>query len=410
MSKLRRFLKDTGGNFAAITAIAMMPILAGVALAVDYTDAVREAADLQDSLDAALVEIAVKAPRGYSKDQLELLGRDYFASNFGIDAAQAGSLFYLGVETGAKGGLVFTARATATHASLFNARFNVSLQRWSQVERSGGDAACVLALNETAGRAINMTGNTTVDLDGCIIAANSSASNAIERSGNARVSAECAQTVGQTSGLSGNGSTLDCGSPRENSFRTFDPLAGVVAPSTSGGTSIRTTKVKGQDTLSPGVYNSRSWTLNNKEDVELAPGTYVFDGTDIKVNANAVLKGSGVTIFLMNGATFTSNGQADIDLTATTSGTYKGILFYVDPDETVTMKINGGSSSRLQGYIYNPGGAIEYAGNGDVSAPECVRVVADTVKLTGASVFKSDCESELGGLDTYTIANIRFVR
>lgn len=410
MSKLRAFLKDTSGNFAAITAVAMVPLLAGVALVVDYSDAVREAAELQDSLDSALVEIAVKAPTGYSKDQLETMGRDYFVSNFGIDPAQAANLFYLGVETGSKGSLVFTARATATHASLFNEKFDLDLQRWSQVERSGGDAACVLALNGTASRAIEMTGNTTVDLDGCILAANSTASNSINRSGNAKVTAECAQTVGQTSGLSGNGSSLDCGSPRENSFKTFDPLSGVVAPSTSGGKSVKTTKVSGQDTLSPGVYNSNTWTLNNKEDVLLTAGTYVFDGTAIKVNANATLKGTGVTIFLMNGATFTSNGQAVIDLSAPTTGTYKGILFYVDPDESVTLKINGGSTSKLQGYLYNPGGSIEYAGNGSVSAPECVRVVADTVTLTGTSVFKSSCDSELGGLDTYTIANIRFVR
>lgn len=406
---MKKFIRDREGNFAIATAIGMIPILAGVGLAIDYSDSVRTASNLQQALDSALVEIATHAPMGYSESELEQMGDEYFQSNLVSASAMSGVLEYLGVTAGAKGSLTFTGRGSTTHKSFFSTKFNTDIVRWSAVARAGGDPACVLSLSETASSAINLAGNTTALLDGCMLAANSRSSTSVVRTGSAEIDAACVQTVGETSGLSSSYVDLDCGAPREHSFRTFDPLADVVPPSTSGAGNLSFTTVAGKKHLSPGVYDPNKWNIN-VEDIVFEPGNYVFVGTQIKVTGNATLAGTGVTIFLMDGASIDVAANADINLKAPTSGDYKGILFYVDPDEEVTLKFNGGATSSLTGFVYNPGGSIEYAGNDTITSGECVRVVANTVKLTGNSTFKSDCSSEFGGTEAYTVSSIRLVR
>ncbi len=405
----KKFIGDREGNFAIATAIGMIPILAGVGLSIDYADSVRSASNLQNALDSALVEIATNAPQGYSESELEKMGDEYFQSNLVSASAMAGVLDYLGVTAGSKGSLTFTGKGSTTHKSFFSEKFNTDIVRWSAVIRAGGDPACVLSLSDDASSAINLAGNTTALLDGCMLASNSRSSTSIVRTGSAEIDAACVQTVGGTSGLSSSYVDLDCGSVREHSFRTYDPLEDVVPPSTAGSQHLSFTTVSGVKHLSPGVYNDNKWNIN-VENVVFEPGTYVFVGTQIKVTGNAIVAGAGVTIFLMDGASIDIAANATVNLVAPTTGTYKGILFFVDRDEEVALKFAGGADSVMTGFIYNPGGSIEYAGNDTISSGECVRVVGNTVKLTGNSTFKSSCASELGGNEAYTVASIRFVR
>ena len=39
---IRKFLKDKRGNYALMTAITMIPLMGAVAIAVDYTELVRQ--------------------------------------------------------------------------------------------------------------------------------------------------------------------------------------------------------------------------------------------------------------------------------------------------------------------------------------------------------------------------------
>ena len=50
---LRRFLSDTRGNYLLMTAAAIVPILGGMALAVDYTEMSRQRQLTLNALDAA---------------------------------------------------------------------------------------------------------------------------------------------------------------------------------------------------------------------------------------------------------------------------------------------------------------------------------------------------------------------
>ena len=50
----RKFLKDTHGNYALITALVMAPLMGALAMAVDYTELSRQRLDTRNALGIAL--------------------------------------------------------------------------------------------------------------------------------------------------------------------------------------------------------------------------------------------------------------------------------------------------------------------------------------------------------------------
>ena len=80
---LRRFLRDTRGNFAMLTGIAMVPILGGLALAIDYTDMSRQRQDTLNALDAANMATARRILEGASETVVRQYAREFFDANLG---------------------------------------------------------------------------------------------------------------------------------------------------------------------------------------------------------------------------------------------------------------------------------------------------------------------------------------
>jgi hypothetical protein len=273
------------------------------------------------------------------------------------------------------------------------------------VKIARGSEACVLALDPSASAAVKIQGSTDVGLTGCVIAANSNSSTAVDRGGAALLKAACINTVGGTSGISSNSNVqLDCAAPMENQYPSFDPLKGMQPPSYSTCNDVPNGKNK---TLSYGRYCNKQLS----GDIVLGPGNYVLDGGGINLGGNGSLKGTGVTIFLINGAEFSVNGNELVQLTPPTSGTYAGITIFQEKSNTNTISINGTSGSFVSGYVYAPGAHVFYAGNAEATAStKCLRLVGKTIEMTGNSDIKSDCTAELGGRAMYASRYLSLVR
>jgi hypothetical protein len=78
---LRAFCKDESGTFAPICCIASVPLLAAVAMAVDYSFISTKASELQSSLDATALAIGTEYYSGMTTEELQQLGEHYFGSN-----------------------------------------------------------------------------------------------------------------------------------------------------------------------------------------------------------------------------------------------------------------------------------------------------------------------------------------
>ncbi|WP_167458612.1 pilus assembly protein TadG-related protein [Mesorhizobium kowhaii] len=242
--------------------------------------------------------------------------------------------------------------------------------------------ACMRALDPTASQAVLFSGNTTVKVIGCSVMANSIAPDAIKLQGSAGLQVDCLISAGGVS-LS-NPVTTVCAAPITQALPAADPFADLPAPAASN-----PCQNDNKATLSPGTYCS-GMTL--KGNVTLSPGVYVVQG-DFKINANAAIIGSGVTIFMSGSSTVSMNGNASVKLSAPTSGTYSGVLFYGDrTGNSASSTFNGTADSLLTGAIYFSKQQVNYLGNFSGNSG-CTQVVANTIQWSGSTTVNQDCTS-----------------
>ncbi len=243
--------------------------------------------------------------------------------------------------------------------------------------------ACILALSPSASSAVNFAGSSSLNLNACVVMSDSIASDSFNMQGASSASAPCIYAVGGAS-LGGSLDLTTCTSVKTAQPPVADPYGSLAMPSITG----PCTNPANSGSLSAGHYCSM--TLQNN--VTLAAGVYVIDGGAMKVNANANVSGSGVTIYLVNGATLTMNGNSHIDLTAPTSGTYAGLVMINDRANSNQIKINGDDTSSMTGVIYAPASPVTYIGNFS-GAGGCTQIVARTVSWSGNASFSSDCSA-----------------
>lgn len=253
---------------------------------------------------------------------------------------------------------------------------------------------CIIALESTAAVGVTLQGNATVNM-GCGIVTNSRAANAVYAGGSSVVTATPVAAVG---GLQSSSNYVSPTTLEPYHVAQPDPYAGLADPVATGCTARE--RVQPSDaprTITPGCY--RGMDLNGS--VTLAPGTYFIDGDSFSVGSQANVTGTGVTIVLTSSnatnnpgsiATVTMNGGATVNLTASTSGIYDGILFYQDRRalDSGTNTINGNSSSTFEGAIYMPRQEVQFSGTAGM-VTTCLQIVSRRVTFTGNSNIANTC-------------------
>jgi hypothetical protein len=388
---IERFLRDRHGNFAVGICVMLIPLLAAVGVAVDVTNMNRERMTVQSALDAASMEIAIKLNSGLSDDELEALGDRFFKANLALTTFSPDrmpSLVYHGLALREDGTQSLQTEASFSYRyliprSIGDGASSANIHVDSRISSNNGDTACVYALNRTAARAFETAGSTTVTMDGCVIASNSSAADAVYVGGDASLEADCIQSSGgivATSGL-----VTDCEHNRLNAWRLPDPWGNLAHPVPP----VLYPNPKAQDlTVSPGRYRN----LDLSGDKELEPGIYYIEGS---LSVKGTVTGAGVTIFMADGG-ITVNGNGSLSLSAPQTGDYAGMLIMSARTNTSAHVFNGNGATDLNGVLYFPYGDLTYNGNNGTTST-CMRIVADTIKMSGNSKIKSDCTAELGG-------------
>lgn len=126
-------------------------------------------------------------------------------------------------------------------------------------------------------------------------------------------------------------------------------------------------------TLSPGFYYG-GISINGNQAINFNPGTYILGGGGLSINGNtSSMTGTGVTFYNTTGlggyGKIKLNGNTQVNLTAPTSGSLEGILFFQDPSVSsgAGSIINGNSSSTFDGALYFPTTTLTYNGNSSLS-------------------------------------------
>jgi Flp pilus assembly protein TadG len=271
---------------------------------------------------------------------------------------------------------------------------------------AGGDA-CIMAL-ETSASATGITnsGNTTVTAPNCILYSNSPSTNSASAGGSSSVTAKAVAAVG---GIA-QSNNWNVGQYLPYSPALSDPFAGITpdpnamnctTTDISHNTDLAALKAAGYNCF-PSLSVGSNKTLNVPAD--FGP-IYINGGSvDLKGTFNC----NGCTIVLTNKSTaanatigtMSSNAQATNNITAPTSGTYKGIAIYQDRRATgQTNKINGGSSSPITGAVYLPKDVLWINGSGSTTSL-CAMFVARRIVFTGNSSISLKNQSDTSCLAT----------
>ncbi len=274
-----------------------------------------------------------------------------------------------------------------------------------------GDGNGIIALRPTGDDAIYAPGNVRITVLNGGIHSDSSHSQAITATGSSKIVADVVTVVG---GYKTTGTATISPTPLTGQSVMGDPLASLVPPENpyTGACTSYTSPSWSTHHIEPGYYCQLK--VGGSATVFMAGGTYVIDGGQFKVDgAGSLIADSGITLILINGASFTVTGSGQFGLedsfvyiesgsvdlsgnvhytiTSKTSGPWAGMAFYLDQSNTSDFKIAGSSSNTAQGTIYAPASSLSIVGNSGDYVLDSQLIVYD-VDVTGSSKLTLDYE------------------
>jgi Flp pilus assembly protein TadG len=260
----------------------------------------------------------------------------------------------------------------------------------------GNGDYCVLALENTDTSGIPIGGNATVNL-GCGMMSNAPSTSSIIANGSSFVTASPVAAVGNVPPGNYAAGTVR----QEYALPLRDPYRNVPDPNITVNGSVNNVGSNQNRTLNPGTYSS----MDLQGTATLNPGTYFITG-NMRIGSQARVTGSGVTfVFTARNAasntgsiaTIDINGGAQLNLTASTSGTYAGILMYQDRRATnsATNIINGNSNTVLQGALYFPRQELQMNGTSGMNT-RCIQIVARRIDWRGNNNIQNICPANSG--------------
>jgi Flp pilus assembly protein TadG len=283
--------------------------------------------------------------------------------------------------------------------------------------RLGGGSGCIYALNKTEAATLNL-GGSNQSYFSCDAIVESTHSGAFKMEGSGTLYMKNNAKVGVVGGWNLTGQTRVAAWPSGQTQSPVkisdpgDPFAGKPQPviptgpptsaSANDGRFDGNKRPPGGTAIPPGVYCGGMSIGNTHGATFTMSGLYIMAGGGLKINSQAQVTGSNVTILLTSGArsgvpgctaaydSFDISGQADVRLTAPVSGPQEGILIFQDRGivSNADHKINGGSTTVFNGAVYVRNSLVTFSGNN--SSGGYMILIADKIKITGNSTINAD--------------------
>jgi hypothetical protein len=226
---------------------------------------------------------------------------------------------------------------------------------------SAADLGSGLIVLETHGPgALNLVGNSRIEIPARAVYVNSSNQGAISSVGNAVIDAPFIYLCGNAQ-FTGNATWTGAIIRRNTPYP--DPLAGLVIPNGTGMTNYGNQSISGANTvvtLQPGMYGAI--TITSSPTITLASGVYVIGS--LSVSGQARITGNGVALVMRTGS-ITISGGATISLTPLMEGgVLESVVIAQPPGNATQMSLSGGSAIQILGTIYAPDATVRLVGQG----------------------------------------------
>lgn len=386
---LKRFGQSKAGNMAITFALSAPVVVGAIGLGVDTGYWYFKTRGLQTAADTAAFSATVEKRRGGTAAQVQAVALAE-AVEQGFDPSVGSIQVNQPPLTGNyRDNRAVEVLLTLTVPRMFTSMFmqeDLALEARGVGHYDQAGKACALALAPEDSQALSFSGNSVTMLNECNLMSNSLADNSVSVTGASQITVPCIVSAG---GVVEGGSInmTACDQPMTQSPPADDPYALIAKPPVTG-PCLNFPGGAGPAAVGPGRYCGGG---NLRGIISFAPGMYVIDGGTLRVNATAMLSGSGVTFYFTNNASIDVNGSATMTLSAPTSGPYAGMLFWGDNQNAFsTINFNGNAASSLTGVIYFPSASTAFAGSFS-GTNGCLRIAARRISVSGSMTMNSEC-------------------
>jgi putative Flp pilus-assembly TadE/G-like protein len=344
---IRSLGRDRRGNVGLLFGLLAVPLTIAVGVSIDYGMAAGARTKLQSALDAAVLAGANASSTQTQTASIAVAQQVFTADTSDLNAGAAASFSF-----DASGNLNGTASySVIKFFGKLSGGGSTSIGVTSEASAATASPVCILLLSTTAYPGLNVNSGANVNAANCEIDSDSLTTKAASFSNgtNFTFSKICLEgTV-----ISDNGGThpnlaLGCTTATNQYVGKLPapPSTTCQYPSNNynGATPV---------TLNPGVYCG-GLHFNSATTVTLNPGVYVIQAGGWIVSGGT-WNGTGVTFYFADDSNIQFNSGMTMNLTAPTSGTYKGILLY-EPDGLPESSWIWDSAvgETLTGFIYLP--------------------------------------------------------
>ena len=412
--QLKGFRRNEEGTVLVLVALGMAVLLLMVGMGVDVSYLLYQRNQMQKAADAGAIGGA--ATRLYSdagSANITTAAKNDTAANGFTDQASGVTVTVnnppqSGPFTGNGDYVeVLVAQAQPTFFMKIGGFNSVNVRTRAVASVADSAPACVYVMDPTASASYKASGGAIVNTT-CNIEIDSSNSGAFVDTG-----AACTQAHGI--GIVGGIGSDACSTPPtpQTGIAPFsDPLSGLAEPGVGQIPQSCTAKNEhinsGQVvTLPHGTYCG-GITIDGGATVTFSSGLYILYGGGLQVNSTSTINGSGVTFYntgAKGGGVYgfmpiTINGVSNSSLSAPTTGTYAGILFFEDrtiaKNGNINNTIDGGSGTTFDGTLYFLTSNLNYIGNSSNNG--FTIIIADTLSIAGTSFLGTNYTSLPGGL------------
>ncbi|MFZ2467768.1 MAG: pilus assembly protein TadG-related protein [Parvibaculum sedimenti] len=399
---LRKILRwpDERGSVALQVALTIVVILGMVSLGVEVTSVLLTQRRMQTAADSA----AVAGATALGASENVTLAADAVAAANGFTNGVNGATVTVnnppltGTHTANSGAVEVIVKQPQTLpiASLIYSGTWIPAAR--AVALSGSSASyCALQLDTSSTTGVLISNGASVNMSQCGLGANATGSTAVTVNGGAKLTASTVSVSGTTTVNNGGHISVTNGI-KTNQPAMADPYASVNVPTYSGCTysSLYQPGWTTSLTLSPGVYCGGMNIANGIPNVVMNPGVYIIKGGTFTLGGGIKITGSGVTIVLTgsgsNYATANIGNGVTVTLSAPTSGTMAGLLFYQDRNapNSGSNILQGGAAMSLSGALYFPSQKL-IMNNGAKTAATCTQLVAWRLEFQGGATLNNSC-------------------
>jgi Flp pilus assembly protein TadG len=395
---------DDGGQILILAAVSMTVLFGIAALSIDASYMYDKRNRLYAAADAAAKSAAIEVQRNASVTLSNL--QDFADQQVAAHGFSPGSPTSVVVHWPPTSG-PFT--GSTTHVEVIVSEptstfFGVVLG-WTSMTPGARAVAgaspglnCIITLSSDA-TSLDI-GNSTLTMPGCSVADNGGLNTA---NPNTTIDARSIGLTGTCAGQACPQANQQTGVPP-----TLDPFANLAMPAV--GSPCPDVSISGGP-LASGCYHNI--TVANNQAISLS-GTYVITGR-FRMGNSGTLNGSGVLIYFAGSSVagpcsgavtagcFDAGNGTTFNLTAQTSGAYRGILFIADPANHLNFAFDNQVDWNVSGALYMPGTAVSFRNTVDVTNDCALFVSASLFIRNGCGTFSNACTA-FGGSPILTVS------